>query len=141
VLAISGGCSADRSGSIGESDAGTLAFDSATGNDSSRPTSDAGVQVTDGATHCITVDPASFTKDAPCNQDTECTLVQTGELCDGQCQCSPNLAIASAEASKYADAVRAVERGFCNCSAGPQARCMAHVCSLCVFSDGGCSKI
>jgi hypothetical protein len=142
LLAIVGGCAGDGSGSLGDSDASTLASDSATGNDSSPLASDAGVQVNDGAKYCVTVDPASFTKDAPCNKDLECSGIQTGEVCDG-CLCSINLAVAVAEASKYSDAIRSVQRDLCNCSAGPQVRCIAHACSLCTSTpiDGGCNKI
>jgi hypothetical protein len=135
AFATAGGCSSGGGGSVGD-------LDAATGGDGSPPGTDGAVKGNDAARYCVTVDPASYTKNASCTQDNDCRTIQTGEICNGACLCGANLAIPTTEASKYADAIRTITRGNCDCAEVAQARCIDQACALCALSsDGGCTNL
>jgi hypothetical protein len=47
--------------------------------------SDTGIADADGGM-CVYIEPSTY--DQSCNQASDCILIQTGEVCSGQCQCS-----------------------------------------------------
>ena len=74
---------------------------------------DMGISDADGGT-CVDIELASY--DQSCNQPSDCTLIQTGEVCSGQCACGGS-PVNVAGQSRYDQATSGIAFGHCGCPA------------------------
>jgi hypothetical protein len=124
--AVSGG-SSGSSGAAGSSSGGSAASGGASGSSSSGgssgSTSSGGSAGAGGS--CVNVDLSSY--DQSCNRASDCTYIQSGEVCSGQCGCGNALINASGEA-RYQKATSSIDWADCFCPAGPVPQCINHRC-------------
>lgn len=92
-------------------------------------TADAG---SDGGT-CVDINPASY--ETSCNSDSDCTLVRTGDICDGQCSCG-DTPINQSGISKYQAATSGLSLEACPCVFPGTVNCVASQCTLCSGQPG-----
>jgi hypothetical protein len=87
---------------------------------------------------CVEVDPASL--DQSCASDGDCTLVHTGQLCDGDCaRCEPNTAVNASGLQAYQADTASIVQGQCGkCVSFGPASCIANRCTFCP-EPGGCT--
>ena len=114
--AVGGGCG-------GSTVSGT---DAGGGGDGATPPEDAS---SDGRV-CVTLDPLTFNQ--RCTQDSECTLVTTGQLCTGGCDCG-GTAINKSDVAKYNAETAGVQLLACPCAFPGETRCVHSACTLCTF--------
>jgi hypothetical protein len=94
------------------------------------PLVDAGTPIADSSTGtCVNVDLGAF--DQSCSSDTDCMLVRTGTLCDGQCDCGGDSAINVSGASLYSEETKGISFEPCHCPEVGAAQCLAGQCSFC----------
>jgi hypothetical protein len=86
----------------------------------------------DGGT-CVDVNPASYV--TSCSSDSDCTLVRTGNICDGQCSCG-DTPINQSGLSKYQAATSGLTLEACPCVFPGTVSCVASECTLCTGQAG-----
>jgi hypothetical protein len=86
----------------------------------------------DGGT-CVDVNAASY--DTSCTTDGDCTLVRTGDICDGQCSCG-DTPISQSDLSKYQAATSGLTLEACPCIFPGTVNCVANQCTLCTGQAG-----
>jgi len=105
--------------------------DGGTGSDGGIVITDAGVGPedagVDGGSTCVEVDLSSY--DTSCNQDSDCFLIQTGQVCDGDCTCGGEPINVSGE-MQYEQAVSGIVFAECGCPVGPAGTCLNGTCTL-----------
>jgi hypothetical protein len=77
---------------------------------------------------CVDVSLSSF--DTSCKQDQDCTVIQSGRICNGDCPCGDAAINADGQAQYSADLSR-VQVGNCFCPEIGVPRCIADQCVLC----------
>jgi hypothetical protein len=95
----------------------------------------------DTAPVCVDVEATDFSQS--CAQDSDCTPVFSGSICNGaaeSCTC-PNSAIATSALDAYeaATSLPGTPTVACSCPAIPEPRCVANRCAMGTFDlpDGG----
>jgi hypothetical protein len=74
---------------------------------------DTGISTADGGT-CVDIDLSTY--DQSCNQPSDCILIQTGEVCSGQCSCGGS-PVSASEQSRYDQATSGIKFSACPCPA------------------------
>lgn len=122
----SGGQKADASGSGGTAGASSSGGSTGTAGASS------------GGASCVSVNLSSY--DTSCNQASDCTYIQVGQVCTGQCACG-NAVINASGLPQYQHATSSVHPGMCFCPASRVPQCVQHQCVIpppdAGTSDGG----
>jgi hypothetical protein len=77
---------------------------------------------------CVTVLPSAFSQS--CNTAADCTVVQTGTLCQNSCDCG-NTVISTASLTQYNAAVQSIDFSGCPCPSPAQPECVNGTCTLC----------
>jgi hypothetical protein len=77
---------------------------------------------------CVTIDLSIY--DQSCNQDSDCIVLATGQICSGQCGCGGS-AVSSSELSRWQAATSSIRFAACHCTAEQTPRCVNHVCTAC----------
>lgn len=134
-----GGCS-----EVGSSDGGTIII---TPPDAGVPDTgiieirdagapDTGVTTSDGGA-CVDVALSSYS--TSCNVTSDCILIQTGTICDGDCSCS-GVGVNISGQAQYDQAVSPITFGACSCPSVPSPTCVAGACTVCVGTNqpAGC---
>jgi hypothetical protein len=111
-------------GGIQTDDGGVTTFDGG-GDD----TSDSGTGGTDGGATCVTIEPGDY--DELCTVSSDCTLIQTGELCDGSCDCGGSTPINVSGEPQYSQAISGIMLRACPCVPLASPACNAGVCVSC----------
>jgi len=95
------------------------------GSGSGTSSSDAGVSGSgSGAAQCVQISLSSY--DQSCNVASDCTVIETGNVCSGSCGCGDTFINVSGEA-QYEQAVSGITFGDCFCpSVEPQ--CVNNQC-------------
>ena len=75
---------------------------------------------------CVNVDPSTY--DRSCSKDSDCALIDVGQLCSGGCLCGLSAAINVAGLPKYRTATAGISPGLPTCVAGR--------CDLCPTAQG-----
>jgi len=101
----------------GCSDAGTTTTDA--GRDTGVSTGDAGT--------CVDILLSAY--DQSCNSASDCVVIQTGEVCSGNCACGGEPVNASQE-SRYQQAIRGITFGLCGCPVQLAPTCLGNKCTL-----------
>jgi len=112
--------------------------DAATGMVEAGSQADAPTQLGRDAAVCVDVDPATL--DRSCVSDGDCSLVQTGQVCNGDCTwCNSNAAVNAAGVHAYQAEIASIAHGECSkCADLGVASCIANRCTFCP-GPGGCS--
>jgi hypothetical protein len=79
------------------------------------------------------VEVVLLTYSLSCSSSSDCTLIQTGEVCSGQCECGGS-AVSAGELSRYHDATAGIVFAACPCEASPAPQCVAGACNACTGS-------
>jgi hypothetical protein len=87
------------------------------------------------ASACVDVSPASF--DTACETDGDCTIVTTGVLCTGSCNCG-DTPISRASLASYEAITQSIQLGACPCPASPNPACLHGQCTACPIDDPTC---
>jgi hypothetical protein len=74
---------------------------------------DTGISDADGSA-CVDIDLSTY--DQSCNVPTDCILIQTGEVCSGQCSCGGS-PVSASEQSRWEEATSGIMFSACNCPA------------------------
>jgi hypothetical protein len=101
----------------GCNDAGTGTTDA--GRDSGVSTGDAGT--------CVDILLSAY--DQSCNSASDCIVIQTGEVCSGQCACG-NESVNATQQSRYQQAIRGIATGQCSCPLQLAPTCLGNKCTL-----------
>lgn len=88
------------------------------------------------ATHMVSVDGATCARvpanlSTACNVDSDCSLVSSGEVCDGQCDCGGDNPVGPAGFAVYEAAIKGITSLACPCVSAYETVCLANVCQLC----------
>jgi hypothetical protein len=122
------GC--DDSGVITVEDSGVAFADAGefdTGEfDTGIPEMDSGLLTVDGS-QCVYVDPSSY--DRSCTQASDCFVIQTGDVCEGQCACG-GLPVNVSGQSRYDEETNGVSFGQCFCPYEGTLLCIGKSCVL-----------
>ncbi|MGA3123514.1 MAG: hypothetical protein ABSF69_22320 [Polyangiaceae bacterium] len=112
------------------------------GNDSGAQTTDSGAEAgtTDSGSVCVDFEAAAA--DLVCERDQDCTVVRTGEVCQGGCACGDTPVNAGA-AARFASDTATLNLESCPCAFDGEAHCLAGQCTLCgpdiTNQPAGCS--
>ncbi len=87
---------------------------------------DTGISTTDGGT-CVDIELSTY--DISCNQASDCILIQTGEVCSGQCSCG-GLPVSASEQSRYDQATSGIRFGACSCPKEVGPSCFENRCQF-----------
>jgi hypothetical protein len=87
---------------------------------------DSGVSTGDGGT-CVDILLSAY--DQSCNSASDCIVIQTGEVCSGQCACG-NEPVNASQQSRYQQAIRDIATGQCNCPLQLAPTCLGNKCAL-----------
>jgi hypothetical protein len=112
------------------------------GDDSDASSDDTGTGTTDGGTgdggftndagvHCVDVDLSTF--DTSCVTNSDCTVIQSGQICDGSCECGGSPVNVDGEATYQQDVSGIVFAG-CPCAAELPPACVGNICTTCTGS-------
>jgi hypothetical protein len=85
--------------------------------------------VTSSDSSCASVDPSTY--DSSCSKDTDCALIDVGQLCSGGCWCNQTAAINVAGLMKYNAATKGMSPGGCSCGFPGTPTCVGGRCALC----------
>jgi hypothetical protein len=114
------------------SDGGTVTSDGSTGDET---------VTVDAKSTCVEIDLASY--DQSCNTASDCTLIETGLVCSGSCNCGGSPINVSGEA-QYEKATSGITFEECPCAEEGPLQCVGGTCTLCSGSppppgcpDGG----
>jgi hypothetical protein len=91
------------------------------------PAADAGISPKDAAVACVEVDVSSYS--TACTEDSDCTFIQTGEVCDGNCNCGGTPVNVSG-LPQYDQAVSGIQFGECGCPDEGEPVCSGGQCFL-----------
>lgn len=105
----------DDSG-VGTTDGGTTTGD------------DTGVGTTDGGIECVFIDLSTY--DTSCVTNTDCTVIASGQVCDGSCDCGGSPVNVDGEAT-YEQAVSGIAFAECPCAAELPPACVGTTCTAC----------
>jgi len=97
------------------------------------------VTVQSGGSGCVDVVVSAAA--AACESDSDCELVRTGDVCDGQCSCGDTPVNAAAALAVNA-ATSSLTLEGCPCAFPGEPRCIAGACTLCSFGPdqpAGCN--
>jgi hypothetical protein len=89
---------------------------------------DGGISDADGGT-CVDIELSTY--DVSCNQASDCILIQTGEVCSGQCSCG-GLPVSASEQSRYDQATSGITFGACSCPKELPPLCFENRCEFLV---------
>jgi hypothetical protein len=107
--------------SAGCSNTGTAGDDSGTGNvDGGGP----GISTGDGG-RCVGIELSTY--DQSCSDAADCILIQTGEVCSGQCACGGQ-PVSISEQPRYEQATSGIAFGLCGCPVQAAPQCIAKKC-------------
>jgi hypothetical protein len=123
----SGGSSG--SGGSGGSGSGSTGGGSSTGGSSTGGGSS-------GSGECVDVSASSFS--AACVRDSDCTLVTTGQVCTGSCDCG-DTPINQSSLAAYDAATAGITFSECPCPYSGAPRCIADQCTVCPPEDPTCA--
>jgi hypothetical protein len=87
--------------------------------------------------------PLLVHSDLSCGSDSDCELVRTGEVCNGQCSCGSTPINAAAAARFQADTA-SLTLEACPCADPGEARCLGGQCTLCGLGpnqSAGCGEL
>jgi hypothetical protein len=87
---------------------------------------DTAISTTDGAT-CVDIDVSTYAQS--CMQASDCILIQTGEVCSGQCSCG-GLPVSASEQSRYDQATSGITFGACSCPKEVAPSCFENRCEF-----------
>jgi hypothetical protein len=106
------------------------------------PTLDAGIDSRVVTTRATCIDVAVSAEDVACDQDSDCTQTNSGEVCQDTCPCG-GTAVNNAAAGRIATQVQGLESGECECPAFGTPTCVNHACTLCggFMQPAGCVPI
>jgi hypothetical protein len=95
------------------------------------PGNDSGTGATDGGAGCVKIEV--LPSDLSCGSDSDCELVRTGEVCDGQCWCSGYTPVNTAAGARFESEIASLTFSEgCGCpSSTDEARCLGGQCTLC----------
>lgn len=92
-----------------------------------------GTGATDGGgAGCVDLEVAP--SDLSCGSDSDCELVGTGEVCNGQCSCGDTPVNAAAGARFQSETASLTLEG-CPCADPGEARCLGGQCTLCALGS------
>jgi hypothetical protein len=78
---------------------------------------------------CVDIDPSTYS--TACGTDTDCIVIQGGEICDNDCFCG-NTAVSVAGQARYDAAIMGIlPGGDCPCTDLPAPRCVMGECVVC----------
>ena len=112
------------------------------GKDSGPQTADSGAEAgtTDSGAACV--DFEATAADLVCEQDQDCTVVRTGQVCQGGCACGDTPVNAGA-AARFVSDTATLNLESCPCAFDGEPRCLAGQCTLCGLDitnqPAGCS--
>jgi hypothetical protein len=81
---------------------------------------------------CVDIDLATYS--TTCQTADDCMVIQSGELCNGDCFCGGSTVSAS-EAARYNAAVASITPGACGCPVFGDPQCLNGQCVLCEGSN------
>jgi hypothetical protein len=81
----------------------------------------------DAGGRCVDVNLADYS--TTCSVSNDCFIIQTGQVCDGNCECGGSPVSTSGEAM-YESVVSGIQFGECGCPAGPPPVCTNGQCVL-----------
>jgi len=111
-----------------DSDGGITSDDSGDDSDGGTTTSDDGGFTNDAGVECVDIDLSSY--DTSCMTNSDCIVIQTGQVCDGNCACGGSPVNADGEAT-YEQAIRGIMLAGCPCPAEAPPACVGNVCTPC----------
>jgi hypothetical protein len=82
----------------------------------------------DGGT-CVDIDLSTYS--TTCSVDSDCIVIQGGEICDDDCFCG-NAAVSASGQARYDAAVQSIVPGDCGCTGVPAPQCVMGQCVECV---------
>jgi hypothetical protein len=87
---------------------------------------------------CVNVDASTY--DASCAVDADCTVIRSGQVCSGGCDCGGDTPINVSGEARYEATIAGLHLEACPCPSGPLVRCIAQRCTACSFGppDAGC---
>jgi hypothetical protein len=88
---------------------------------------DTGVTDHDAAPTCVEISTAAY--DTSCQSSSDCILIQTGRVCDGDCACG-GAPVSASEQGAYDDALRGITIGGCPCPETTRPVCWEDHCIL-----------
>jgi hypothetical protein len=97
--------------------------------------SDSGIVIVEGGEFdtgadggaCVYIDLSTY--DRSCTQASDCILIDTGEICTGQCACGGE-PVSASEQSRYDETINSIVLGACSCSLEPVPSCFENKCQL-----------
>jgi hypothetical protein len=107
------------------------------GEDSGVEPSDSGTGIgftADGGAACVEVEVAS--SDLSCKSDQDCTLIRSGNVCNGECSCGDTPVNAAASARVDSETA-SLTLEACPCAFPGEPRCLAGQCTLCAPGPNG----
>lgn len=106
--------------------------------DAGRTKPDSGTSSEIDAAVCVDIETSDY--DTSCNQDTDCIVINTGEICSGyNCLCGGSTVNADGQA-QYDNAISSVDPGpgpMCGCPYFGRPRCIQNVCTFCPANGVG----
>jgi hypothetical protein len=93
---------------------------------------DTGISTSDGGT-CV--DLVVIPSDVSCGSNSDCTLMNTGEVCGGQCLCGDTPVNTTASA-RFQSQIASLTFRECPCASPGEARCLGGQCTRCGFGPG-----
>jgi hypothetical protein len=85
---------------------------------------------------CVDIDLSTY--DRTCSKDSDCTLIDYGHLCNGDCLCGRSPAVNVDGLARYQAAISKVTPGRCECSNAGVLICLAGQCEQCAYV-GACA--
>jgi hypothetical protein len=134
LVGFASACEGKTIGGEGEGAGGVPGEDSGIHADSG-----IGTSATESGSTCVDIEVAS--SDLSCSSDQDCSLIRTGEVCNGQCDCGDTPVNAAASA-RYRSETASLVTEDCPCDDPGEPRCLGGQCTLCGFGPNaplGCN--